>query len=189
MCTAFEDDFLFKVSIASAEKEERKTDISWLRSGCSTLGELDKGSGVLHVWYLLLDGLATAISSCPRSFQPQTLTTLFQLLRDTANVPGEGQVLCVMLSTLLPVAHLHHTLSADEGMLPMCLVRRQVVWCGMWCCVHAPSTCKPSSCSFSCRGDTAHMFVEGASVVSALLLASNPCHALSAAEGHYPYAW
>ena len=97
MCTAFEDDFLFKVSIASTEKEERKTDISWLRSGCSTLGELDKGSGVLHVWYLLLDGLATAISSCPRSFQPQTLTTLFQLLRDTANVPGEGQVLCVML--------------------------------------------------------------------------------------------
>ncbi|KAK7480747.1 hypothetical protein BaRGS_00028008 [Batillaria attramentaria] len=68
-----------------------------------TLAELDNGSGVLHVWYLLLDGLATAIASCPRSFQPQTLTTMFQLLRDTSDVPGPRFAMYCVNHLLLPM--------------------------------------------------------------------------------------
>ncbi|KAL8575366.1 hypothetical protein ACOMHN_048659 [Nucella lapillus] len=76
----------------------------WLQAGSySTLESLDRRSGVLHVWYLLLDGLATAISSCPRSFQPQTLTTLFTLLRDTAAVPGVKFSLHCVNHLLLPM--------------------------------------------------------------------------------------
>ncbi|ESO87248.1 hypothetical protein LOTGIDRAFT_229359 [Lottia gigantea] len=60
------------------------------------LDDLDNPSGILHVWYLLLDGLATSISSCPKTFQPQTLQTLFELLRSAADVPGpEFAVHCV----------------------------------------------------------------------------------------------
>ena len=101
-----------------ADKEEKRVDSKWLQAGCSTLGELDKGSGVLHVWYLLLDGLATAISSCPRSFQPQTLTTLFQLLRDTANVPGEGAGVVLSFVMFCPCSFQPQTLTllpAGEG--------------------------------------------------------------------------
>ena len=106
------------VVVVFADKEEKRADSKWLQAGCSTLGELDKGSGVLHVWYLLLDGLATAISSCPRSFQPQTLTTLFQLLRDTANVPGEGAGVVLSFVMFCPCSFQPQTLTllpAGEG--------------------------------------------------------------------------
>ena len=99
------------ITVVFADKEEKRADSKWLQAGCSTLGELDKGSGVLHVWYLLLDGLATAISSCPRSFQPQTLTTLFQLLRDTANAPGEGAGVVLSFVVLCPCAFYLQTLT------------------------------------------------------------------------------
>ena len=58
--------------------------------GRSTLLDIDKQSGVLNVWYMLLDGLAVTALSCHRSSnQLETLTTLFQLLRSAADVPGE----------------------------------------------------------------------------------------------------
>ena len=54
----------------------------------SSLENLDRPSGVLKVWFLLLEGLASATVTCPRKFQPHTLDTLFQLLRDLIHVPG-----------------------------------------------------------------------------------------------------
>ena len=125
------------VAVVFADKEEKRADSKWLQAGCSTLGELDKGSGVLHVWYLLLDGLATAISSCPRSFQPQTLTTLFQLLRDTANVPGEGAGVVLSFVELFQLLRdTAHVLGEGAGVV--------------LCCVLVLSTCKPSPRSSSC---------------------------------------
>jgi brefeldin A-inhibited guanine nucleotide-exchange protein 3 len=60
-----------------------------LPSDVSSLDAVDQPSGVLRVWFLLLEGLASATVTCPRKFQPHTLDTLFQLLRDLMHVPGQ----------------------------------------------------------------------------------------------------
>ncbi|KAH3736125.1 hypothetical protein DPMN_042687 [Dreissena polymorpha] len=52
------------------------------------LDDLDKPSGILHVWFLLLEGMSGAVSSCPREFQPKTMEMLFELLRAASHVPG-----------------------------------------------------------------------------------------------------
>lgn len=54
----------------------------------SSLDVLDQSSGVLRVWFMLLEGLTSATMTCPRKFQPHTLDALFQLLRDLMHVPG-----------------------------------------------------------------------------------------------------
>jgi len=59
-----------------------------LPSEMSSLDVLDQPSGVLRVWFILLEGLASATVTCPRKFQPHTLDTLFQLLRDLMQMPG-----------------------------------------------------------------------------------------------------
>ena len=53
-----------------------------------TLESMDNSSGILHVWFLLIDGLAGSVASCPKAYQPDTLDMLFQILRSTADVPG-----------------------------------------------------------------------------------------------------
>ncbi|XP_037082193.1 brefeldin A-inhibited guanine nucleotide-exchange protein 3-like [Pollicipes pollicipes] len=62
----------------------------------TALEQLDNASGILRVWYLLLEGLAGATATCPRRHQPQTMETLFTLLRSLANRPGaEFGIYCV----------------------------------------------------------------------------------------------
>lgn len=53
-----------------------------------TLHDLDNHTGILHVWFLMLEGLSGAISACPKSYQPQTMEMLFELLRSASQVPG-----------------------------------------------------------------------------------------------------
>ena len=52
------------------------------------LADLDNHTGVLHVWFLVLEGLANTVATCPKAYQPQTLEMLFELLRATTHVPG-----------------------------------------------------------------------------------------------------
>ena len=52
------------------------------------LDQLDNNTGVLHVWFLVLDGLANTVSNCPKNYQPQTLEVLFSLLRSASTTPG-----------------------------------------------------------------------------------------------------
>ena len=52
------------------------------------LGQLDKPTGVLRVWFLVLEGLTNTVSACTRNYQPQILQTLFDLLRSAAQLPG-----------------------------------------------------------------------------------------------------
>ena len=54
-----------------------------------SLEDLDNHTGVLHVWFLVLEGLATTASTAPKNYQPQTLEMLFNLLRSAAQVPGK----------------------------------------------------------------------------------------------------
>ena len=62
-----------------------------------TLNALDNQCGLLHVWFLILDGLASATSVCPRNYQPQTMDMLFELLKDTADIPGKKQQRKILL--------------------------------------------------------------------------------------------
>lgn len=40
----------------------------------------DKFRGLIRVWYLLLDGLTSAVMNCPREHQSEAVDTLFQIL-------------------------------------------------------------------------------------------------------------
>ena len=53
------------------------------------LEEMDNHTGVLHVWLLVLEGMASTVSTCPKNYQPQTLEMLFELLRSAAQTPGK----------------------------------------------------------------------------------------------------
>ncbi|KAK2577178.1 hypothetical protein KPH14_003335 [Odynerus spinipes] len=68
-----------------------------------TLQSMDKPSGILRVWYILIEGLASATMICPRRYQPHTLETLFHLLRDILNVPGPAFGLYCVNHLLLPM--------------------------------------------------------------------------------------
>lgn len=52
------------------------------------LDELDKPSGVLKVWFLLLDGLTNSLIVCPNSYQSPILQCIFKLFRSLINSPG-----------------------------------------------------------------------------------------------------
>ncbi|CAM1291637.1 KIAA1244 (predicted) [Pycnogonum litorale] len=65
-------------------------------SNTVTLASLDNHSNICHVWFLLLEGLAGAVATCPRKYQSHTMETLFLLLKEILEVPGpEFGVYCV----------------------------------------------------------------------------------------------
>lgn len=56
---------------------------------CHDLSGLDRPSGVLKVWVLLLEGLCGAtVASCPHN-QPHVLDTLFAMFRELLVHPGQ----------------------------------------------------------------------------------------------------
>ncbi|XP_075552456.1 brefeldin A-inhibited guanine nucleotide-exchange protein 3 isoform X1 [Dermacentor variabilis] len=67
------------------------------------LEELDRPTGVLHVWFLLLEGLAGAVATCPRRYQPHTIDTLFQMFRGLREVPGPEFGVYAVNHLLLPM--------------------------------------------------------------------------------------
>lgn len=60
-------------------------------------------TGVLRVWYLLLEGLTSAAAYCPRRYQPQTLEVLFDILRSITSVPGPNFSIYTITHLLLPM--------------------------------------------------------------------------------------
>lgn len=75
-------------------------------SGLDLIGSLDtvdNSTGILHVWFLLLEGLASAVSSCPKSYQPETLEMFFELLKATSDVPGENWGNFLLLNNIIHV--------------------------------------------------------------------------------------
>ncbi|XP_076031300.1 brefeldin A-inhibited guanine nucleotide-exchange protein 3 isoform X2 [Oratosquilla oratoria] len=67
------------------------------------LAALDKGSGLLNVWYVLLEGLAGATMTCPRRYQPQVLDALFTLLCSLPDSPGPEFGMYCVNHLLLPL--------------------------------------------------------------------------------------
>ena len=62
-------------------------------------------TGIVRVWYLLLEGLTGAVTTCPRQYQPQTLYLLFELLKSVTNVPGPEFAVFAVTHLLLPMIH------------------------------------------------------------------------------------
>jgi len=60
-------------------------------------------TGVLRVWFLLLEGLTKVVAQCPCKFQPQTLEVLFDILRSITTVPGPHFSIYVVTNLLLPM--------------------------------------------------------------------------------------
>jgi len=66
------------------------TRINMMRSACDdklsvtnksqSLFHYDK-SGTLRVYFLVIEGLSSTVSACPKNYQPQTLEMLFELMR------------------------------------------------------------------------------------------------------------
>ncbi|XP_037938605.1 brefeldin A-inhibited guanine nucleotide-exchange protein 3 [Teleopsis dalmanni] len=52
------------------------------------IDEMDKPSGVLKVWFLLLDGLTNSLIVCPYSHQAPILQTIFKLFKNLITNPG-----------------------------------------------------------------------------------------------------
>ncbi|XP_017871876.1 PREDICTED: brefeldin A-inhibited guanine nucleotide-exchange protein 3 isoform X1 [Drosophila arizonae] len=52
------------------------------------IDEMDKPSGVLKVWFLLLDGLTNSLIVCPYSHQAPILQTIFKLFKNLMSTPG-----------------------------------------------------------------------------------------------------
>ncbi|XP_064488715.1 brefeldin A-inhibited guanine nucleotide-exchange protein 3-like isoform X2 [Ornithodoros turicata] len=82
-----------------------------------SLDELDRPTGVLHVWFLLLEGLAGAVSTCPRKYQSITTDTLFQLFKSLRSVPGPEFGVYAVNHVLLPMMQgwLRRTSKLDQG--------------------------------------------------------------------------
>ncbi|XP_069142688.1 brefeldin A-inhibited guanine nucleotide-exchange protein 3-like isoform X2 [Argopecten irradians] len=68
-----------------------------------TLESMDNQSGILHVWFLVVDGLAGSVASCPKIYQSDTLEMLFSILKSTANIPGPTFALYCVNRLLLPM--------------------------------------------------------------------------------------
>ncbi|XP_041353818.1 brefeldin A-inhibited guanine nucleotide-exchange protein 3-like isoform X2 [Gigantopelta aegis] len=119
-----------------------------------TLDKLDNHSGILHVWFLLLDGLATSISSCPKSFQPKTIEMLYELLRSAADVPGPRFAVYCVNHLLLPMLQ--------------SWLRRGARICGYWeagavnfkqCCGHMSDLVVDYICRFKALSEE-HPYLE-----------------------------
>ncbi|EDO36388.1 predicted protein [Nematostella vectensis] len=71
-------------------------------TSAATITSIDD-TGILRVWYLLLEGLTNAVSHCPRRYQPQTLEVLFDILRSITTVPGANFSIYTVTNLLLPM--------------------------------------------------------------------------------------
>ena len=63
-------------------------------------------SGILRVWYLMLDVLTTTVITCPRKFQLQALDILFDVLHSVSSIPGPQFSILVLTNLLLPMLHI-----------------------------------------------------------------------------------
>ncbi|XP_076076319.1 brefeldin A-inhibited guanine nucleotide-exchange protein 3-like isoform X2 [Mytilus galloprovincialis] len=87
------------VNVQKSRKDSRNSEI---RVG-ESLESLDNESGILHVWFLMIDGLAGSVACCPKTYQPETLDMLFDLLRSLHDIPGPFFAYYCVNHLLLPM--------------------------------------------------------------------------------------
>ncbi|KAI4456597.1 guanyl-nucleotide exchange factor [Holotrichia oblita] len=79
-----------------------KPDIKNCENETVTLSKIDRQNSCLKVWYVLLEGLASATVISPNRNQPYVVETLFKLLRDLIVNPGVNFGLYCINHLLLP---------------------------------------------------------------------------------------
>ena len=60
-------------------------------------------TGILRVWFLLIEGLTSNASTCSQRFQPLIIEVLFDTLRSITSVPGPHFSMFVISNLLLPM--------------------------------------------------------------------------------------
>ena len=85
------------------ESTNRKTKTQTpIMTSAASIASIDD-TGVLRVWFLLLEGLTKVVAQCPCKYQPQTLEVLFDILRSITTVPGPHFSIYVVTNLLLPM--------------------------------------------------------------------------------------
>ena len=54
-----------------------------------SLESLGDRSFILHVSFMIVEGLTSAVSACSKRYQPKTLETVFEIVREASKVPGK----------------------------------------------------------------------------------------------------
>ncbi|CAH1227063.1 ARFGEF3 [Branchiostoma lanceolatum] len=85
------------------EEEEDEDDGRERKMSNYPVFSMDDNTGVIRVWFLLLEGLTGSVTTCPKTYQPQTLELLFKLLRSVAEVPGPQFAVFAVTHLLLPM--------------------------------------------------------------------------------------
>ena len=62
-------------------------------------------SGCLRVYFLVVEGLTETVSLCPKNYQPQSLDTLFAIIRSAAKIPG---YYCTVADVLIQLIDINH---------------------------------------------------------------------------------
>ena len=108
-----------------------------------TLDDLDNHTGILHVWYLMLEGLSGAIAACPKSYQPQTMEMMFELLRSASQVPGmfglAYKILVLIGYALSHSSNVCEQLSSEATELP---IRCSLCLCSYFVCANNEGYCE-----------------------------------------------
>lgn len=73
------------------------------KESITKIDELDKSSGVLKVWFLLLDGLTNSLIMCPVPHQGPILHCIFKLFKQLLNSPGIDFGLYCINHLLIPM--------------------------------------------------------------------------------------
>lgn len=59
------------------------------------LEEIDQSCGILRVWYYIVEGLCTAITSTTAIYQRQSLELLLDILQSFPETPGRVIIFCI----------------------------------------------------------------------------------------------
>lgn len=62
------------------------------------LEEIDQSCGILRVWYYIIEGLCTAITSTTAIYQRQSLELLLDILQSFPEIPGRNYFPCIISS-------------------------------------------------------------------------------------------
>eukprot|EP00795_Rhopilema_esculentum_P017288 gene17289-8866_t len=122
-------------SNASGSSVGSDSELKGFSSTAKSITAIDD-TGILRVWFLLLEGLTSAVGTCPRRFQAQTIDLLFEILRSISTVPGPHFSMFAITHLLLPMLqswvqksakHRHHFESTFNNFKHACGQATQLV--------------------------------------------------------------
>lgn len=60
-------------------------------------------TGILRIWFLILEGLTSSVTKCPKNYQPMIIELLFEVMNSITTVPGPHFSMFVISNLLLPM--------------------------------------------------------------------------------------